>query len=87
MVAFVKTPVVLDGPLKVQPSNLPPFFILFFLYFFGIKKSSPHPQVAFSGEPSKVQLGKGSPIGGLGLAVVVGEAVVDGAASCGEIIY
>ena len=33
-----------------------------------------------------MQLGKGSPIGGLGLAVVVGEAVVDGAASCGEMI-
>ena len=33
-----------------------------------------------------MQLGKGSPIGGLGPAVVVGEAVVDGAASCGEMI-
>ena len=41
-----------------------------------------HPQVAFSGEPSKVQLGRGSPIGGLGLAVVVGDGVLDGSASC-----
>ena len=82
MVAFVKTPVVLDGPLEVQPSNLPPFLhIISFVLFLILKKNS-HPQVAFSGEPSKVQLGKGSPIGGLGLAVVVGEAVVDGAASC-----
>ena len=39
-----------------------------------------HPQVAFSGEPSKVQLGKGSPIGGL--AVVVGDGVLEGSASC-----
>ena len=39
-----------------------------------------HPQVAFSGEPSKVQLGRGSPIGGL--TVVVGDGVLDGSASC-----
>ena len=41
-----------------------------------------HPQVLLSGEPSKVQLGRGSPIGGLGLPVVVGDGVVDGSASC-----
>ena len=40
MVAFVKTPVVLDGPLEVQPSNLPPFYIIFFCIF-DIKKNLP----------------------------------------------
>ena len=29
-----------------------------------------------------MQLGRGSPIGGLGLAVVVGDGVLDGSASC-----
>ena len=38
--------------------------------------------MAFSGDPSNVQFGIGSPIGGVGLPVVVGGAVVEGSASC-----